>query len=134
MVLLVDDHDEDRIFFERAALAAISRIMLVHAQNGAEVFGFLDRCLQTNTLPDLVVLDLSLPEVSGFEILKVIRSETRMKELRVVVLTGSDLQSEREKAFKLGANAFFVKPADSSEYTRIIENAFATVDESASRY
>lgn len=124
VVLLVDDHEEDRIFFERAALAAISRIMLVHAQNGAEIFGFLDRCLQTNSLPDLVVLDLKLPEISGLEILKVIRDEARMKNVRVVVLTSSPQDTDREKALKLGANGYFVKPADASEYTRIIENAF----------
>ena len=63
-------------------------------------------------LPAIVLLDIKLPGLSGFDVLKWIRQHPGLKALRVVMLTSSDLGQEIKMAHELGANAFFTKPVD----------------------
>jgi len=62
--------------------------------------------------PDLVLLDIVMPMVSGFEVLKYIRGTPELKHLPVVVFTGHHHPQNREDSMRLGANAFWVKPQD----------------------
>ena len=63
-------------------------------------------------LPDLLLLDLKMPRVDGFEVLKWIRQQPTLAALRVLVLTSSDELRDVNKAYQLGANSFLVKPLD----------------------
>src|SRR5262245_42097736 len=65
--------------------------------------------------PDLVLLDLVMPIVNGFEVLKFIRATHELKHLPVVVFTGNTFPSNRDDSIKLGANAFMLKPQSFSE-------------------
>jgi CheY-like chemotaxis protein len=62
--------------------------------------------------PAVILLDLKLPKVSGIEVLRQIRSEDHLKQIPVVVLTSSQEESDRTESYKLGVNAYVVKPID----------------------
>lgn len=114
-ILLVED-DEDDAFFMRRALTKAEITMPLHiAVNGQEALDYLggvgkfgDRA--QFPAPAIVFLDLKLPCVHGFEVLKWIRSQPSFNELPVIVLTSSPEPRDREKALQLGATAYLVKP------------------------
>src|SRR4029077_13538322 len=63
-------------------------------------------------LPFLVLLDLKMPGLDGFEVLQWLRAEPELKRLLVVVLTSSNLQADVDRAYELGANSYLVKPVE----------------------
>ena len=72
-------------------------------------------------LPAIVLLDLKLPAISGFEVLKFIRQHPGLKALRVAMLTSSDLDQEIKLAYELGANAFLTKPVDLDRLVEMVK-------------
>lgn len=71
-------------------------------------------------IPELVLLDLKLPKVGGFEILEKIRDDERTRLIPVVILTASNLREDILRSYKLGANSFIVKPINFEEYIRTV--------------
>jgi CheY-like chemotaxis protein len=61
--------------------------------------------------PDLVLLDLNLPKVSGREVLAEIKADTALRLTPVVILTSSDAESDLRDSFRLGASSYLIKPA-----------------------
>jgi len=72
--------------------------------------------------PDVVLLDLMMPEVSGFDILQAMREEPALKHIPVVILTSSDDAETKLKALQLGAMDFLAKPVDASELALRLRN------------
>lgn len=62
--------------------------------------------------PDLMILDLMLPKISGFEVCKMLRSKKEYENFPIIVLSALDQQEDREKAIRNGADAYFIKPFD----------------------
>ena len=60
--------------------------------------------------PDLIILDLSLPDIDGHKICKLIKHDPELKQIPIMVITGNDVQKDAEKAFLEGADAFLEKP------------------------
>jgi two-component system response regulator len=75
--------------------------------------------LQQNVL---VLLDLNMPRVSGFELLKTIRSDGRFKDIPVIMLSSSDDESDMFESFDLGANGYMVKPFKGDEFFAALTN------------
>ena len=73
--------------------------------------------------PDLVLLDLMMPDVSGLEILAALRSDERMKHLPIVILTGTESSELRKRALTIGATDFLTKPVDIDELLPRVRNA-----------
>jgi len=114
-LLLVEDSEHDVFLMRRALNQAEIRNPLYVATDGQQAIDYLagngefsDR--ETYPFPALVFLDLKLPLKSGHEVLDWIREEARLEELVVVVLTSSDEPSDINRAYKLGANSYLVKP------------------------
>jgi CheY-like chemotaxis protein len=101
-ILIVEDVETSARFFE----AALSRTnaKLLWAETGEQAINLFD----SNADIDLVLLDLNLPEISGFDVLKYIRE--RNTEIPVVVQSAYILSGERQKSLDLGANFFLEKP------------------------
>lgn len=115
-ILLVEDSPDDVFFMERALKTAGFRIPPQVAKDGQVALDYLggtgpyaDR--QKYPLPSIVLLDLKLPHVLGLDVLKWIRSRPELQTLPVVVLTSSGERSDLERAYRLGANSFMVKPS-----------------------
>lgn len=115
-VLLVEDNDGDATLalyeFKRQAVPA----HVVVARDGEEAL----KILRAGPPPDLVVLDLNLPKVDGFEVLKAIRASPELQQLRVIVLTSSLHDRDVMQASYLGANLFFQKPVSVDEFSHVV--------------
>ncbi len=62
--------------------------------------------------PDLVLLDLMLPKINGFEICRMIKFDEKFKDLPIIILSALDKEDDRKKAMDAGADAYFLKPFD----------------------
>jgi CheY-like chemotaxis protein len=116
-ILIVEDN-EDHLLLLRHALNKAGIVDPVRAvPTGEDAIAYLEGTgrfsdWHTFPLPSLVLLDLKLPGISGFDVLKWIRQHPGLKKLRVAMLTSSDLAQEVNLAYELGANMFLTKPVD----------------------
>ncbi len=115
MVLHIDDDPNDTALLQAAARSAKLGFRLHNVEDGEQAIAYLsgagayaDRALYP--LPSLILLDLKMPRATGFEVLKWIRAHNELAGLPVVVLSGSELQDDVEKAYGGGANSYLVKP------------------------
>ncbi len=110
-VLLAEDNEADiRLFthfFEHAAINA--KLSLV--RDGDEATNFLTKKAEYKNADDvdLIFLDINLPKVSGFEVLKLIRSNYHLRRMIVIILSGSSLERDMEQAYDLSANCYVQK-------------------------
>jgi len=117
IILLVEDNADDEALTLRALKKNNITNKIVVARDGVEALDYLfgtgqyaDR--DTTVQPELVLLDLMLPKVDGFEVLKRLRTDQRTKLLSVVILTSSKEQQDIVNGYGLGANSYVRKPVD----------------------
>src|SRR3954468_6378149 len=115
--LLVEDEQDDAVLIQRAFRRAKFLNPLQVVRSGEEAMLYLKGEGRYSNraefpLPALVLLDLRMHGVDGFELLAWIRSQENLRALRVVVLSGSDAMTDVNRAYHLGANSFLVKPVD----------------------
>jgi CheY-like chemotaxis protein len=77
-----------------------------------------------NFIPDLILLDLKLPYMDGFDLLKVIRDNDLTKNIPVVVFTGSNRKEDISKSYRYGANSFINKPVKLAEFRKVLTKIF----------
>lgn len=120
-ILLVEDDPNDQFLIQRAFTKA-KLVNPVHiAEDGDEAIAWLER---VDALPALLLLDLKLPRRSGLEVLEWLRSRPApMGRTPVVVLTSSRENQDVERAYKLGANSYLVKPVDFDGLLEMIRTA-----------
>ena len=114
-ILHVEDDSNDALLFQHACRRAGMDVNLQVVADGEQALSYLKGADQFNNreahpFPNLVVLDLKLPRVNGFDVLAWMRNENELRRLPVIVLTSSSHQSDVERAYDLGANSFLVKP------------------------
>lgn len=124
--LLVEDNDADATLVRRA----LSRTQLAHelqvVLSGEEAIAYLAGTgfycnRQLYPLPVLVLLDLKLPGLDGFEVLAWIRGQDHLRHLQVVILSGSGEAGDFAKARNLGADSFLVKTGDFREVVQFVK-------------
>ena len=74
------------------------------------------------TRPDLVILDLNLPKLSGHEVLAVIRADPELRRIPVAILTTSDAEKDVVKGYDLGANCYLTKPVDVEQFITVVQS------------
>jgi CheY-like chemotaxis protein len=126
LILLVEDDKDDAFFLRRAFLRAGLPHPIVDVRNGQQAVNYLsgnalfaDRSLYP--LPKLLVVDLKLPLMDGFELLAWLQNRQEFGSLPVIVISSSNLDSDREKAFQLGAKDYLVKPHNPDELVPMIQ-------------
>jgi CheY-like chemotaxis protein len=72
-------------------------------------------------MPDLLLLDLSLPRVDGYQVLEEIRADSKLRPMPVLVLTTSRQEKDIVRSYELGCNSFFTKPASFDQLTGLIQ-------------
>jgi CheY-like chemotaxis protein len=125
-VLYVEDNADDFDLLRLASRKCGTPFSLQHAADGEEAIaylsaegGFADR--EEHPFPDLVLLDLKMPRLDGFEVLHWIRTNPATKALPVVVLAGSSFRADIRRALELGANSYAAKPATFEELQVLID-------------
>ncbi|MBI5101382.1 MAG: response regulator [Nitrospirae bacterium] len=113
-VLIIDDDENDIIITKRVLSKAGGGIRTDVARSGEAGLEFLRSATER---PALVLLDLKMPGMNGFETIREIRADTRLKNIPVVVLTSSTLESDMTEAYASGADYFLHKAFDISQFT-----------------
>lgn len=113
-VLLVEDNPDDIQLAERALNRSNVDANLEIARSGQEALKRL-----SEWRPRAVFLDLNMPEVSGFEVLRRLRGEPATRSLPIVVLSTSKEPADVERCYDLGANSFVTKPLDFVEFSTV---------------
>ncbi|WP_338871640.1 response regulator [Spirosoma sp. SC4-14] len=116
-IFTVDDDEDDRFLLQQVFLQQSPTCLLKPIPNGEKLVEIL---AQTDNLPTLILLDLNMPFMSGFEVLKIIRENRTYDSVQVVIFTTSDNIQDQQQALKLGANGFLTKPATLEELNQIV--------------
>lgn len=94
------------------------------AANGAEAVDFLQNTSEKDSkaLPCVMFLDLKMPVLNGFEVLDWLRHQTFARQMRVIVLSGSEHQQDKDRAAELGAADYLVKPVRTGDLDRFLKD------------
>ena len=122
VILHAEDDPDDAFFVEHAFRKALPECIVQRVNDGRAVINYLDGVGEfakpgSNPKAGILLLDLKMADVGGFEVLEWLRSRPQFKSLQVVVLSGSSVVKDKEHSFQLGANAYFVK---TPEYADVV--------------
>ena len=124
-ILIAEDNPDDVFFFKQAIKKASIDCVLNSACDGIEALAYLngqaafsDRTV--HPFPDVLLLDLNMPGMNGFEVLEWIRKDPRCSRLMVHVMSASSRDLDIQKAYDLGANSYIVKPSRIDELVRFV--------------
>lgn len=122
-VLLVEDDEDDVLLTQEALKDSKVIVSMAVAPDGDDALKRLRRQppFENAPVPDLILLDLNLPRVSGREVLKELKADPVLKKIPVVVLTTSAADTDILKCYDLGANCYITKPVDFEQFQRIIK-------------
>ena len=126
-ILLIEDSDDDADLTVRALRRNKVANHVVRLLDGVEALEYFrgDGAYEGRDLaeiPELILLDLKLPRRSGLEVLEWLKTDERLKEVPVVVLTSSIESQDLERAYALGVNSYVQKPVDFAEFTECVAN------------
>ena len=124
-ILLVEDNPQDEILTLRALRKANLANRIDVASDGQQALDYLFREgdfaeREGPDMPTVMLLDIGLPRLSGLEVLKRLRADTRTAQLPVVILTSSDEEQDRLKSYENGCNSFVRKPVDFSKFAETV--------------
>jgi len=129
IILLVEDDPAHAEIVRRNFVnfhMANRSVQLIHVADGQEALDYLfSRGKFQNpgqsSRPDLILLDLRLPKVDGLEVLKIVKEDTDLASIPVVVLTTSSAEADVAKAYESHANSYLVKPLDFSQFNKLMD-------------
>jgi CheY-like chemotaxis protein len=121
-ILHIDDNDADLEFTQEAWHEYGPQASFIVDRDGEAGIKRIRAIIASfEQVPDLILLDLSLPKISGHEILKFIRSNELLRDTPVVILTGTPTAMERDRSLKLGATDHITKPVGMEETMAMIK-------------
>lgn len=120
-VLLVEDDSEDARLLSQALRETRAEVSVERLEDGSAVRQWIRHVTRApgTSRPDLVVLDLHLPDAHGVELLREMREHPALRALPVVVLTSSEADRDVDAAWNAEATTYYVKPANYDEYLRL---------------
>ena len=124
-ILVAEDDPTDAYFFQRAFKRAGIPVSLHFVRDGQEVIDYIqgegqfaDRA--AHPLPQLVLLDLKMPRLDGFEVLEWVRNQPGFNSMQIVIFSSSGEPKDINRAYGLGANWYLVKPHSMGELTELV--------------
>ena len=126
IILLVEDNRADQELIRRAVEKVTIPKELRIVEDGEEALAYLFRrgkyqAPATSPKPDLLLLDLNLPRVDGYQVLEQIRADSKLRLMPVVVLTTSRQEKDIIRSYELGCNAFIPKPQGLDQLTGLVQ-------------
>jgi len=117
-ILIVEDNPADANLIEEALAEAQLNCGLSIMRDGARAIEFIERldADASHPCPDLILLDLNLPKVSGQEVLNRLRLIPRCKDVKVLIISSSNAPADRDRSMQLGASEYFRKPSSLEQF------------------
>jgi len=127
LVLIAEDSEDDFVLLERAFRRADLQVELEWVKDGSEAQEYLARATTKDLVdaprpPSLILADLKMPRMNGFELLDWIRSQPLLKRIPCVVLTSSNEMLDINRAYEMGANSYLVKPSSFDDLMRMSQS------------
>ncbi|MEX2286315.1 MAG: response regulator [Planctomycetaceae bacterium] len=121
-VLLVEDEDAHAMIVEKSFRGSNERGTIDRVRDGVQALAYVQRQgeYQDRPRPNVILLDLKLPRMDGHEVLRTLKADGDLRMIPVVVLTTSDAEEDRRKAYSLHANSYLVKPTDFGNFRQMI--------------
>lgn len=117
--MMADDDEDDRLLIKEAFEDCRFEGQLQSVCNGLDLLSRLETTLaERGDLPDLILLDLNMPQMDGYEALKKLKENPEFSHIPVVVVTTSDAEEDVKRTYGLGVNAFMTKP---KKYEALVE-------------
>lgn len=134
-ILLVEDNEGDIVLTKEAFMEAKLQNEIAVAKDGEQALDYLHRREHHENdnkwiLPDLILLDINLPKISGLEVLAEIKRHHHLKVIPVIMLTTSESESDIMASYQHHANCYITKPVDLAKFlevVRTIENFWISI-------
>ena len=125
-VFIVEDNDPDVFLVEEALRSQGIPAQLQRCQDGEEAIRALSK-IGAASLPDVIIIDLNLPKITGLDILKHVRSLKQLDCVPVLILTSSQSKTDRALSLQLGADAYIAKPPTLPEFLAGVGSGIRTL-------
>lgn len=125
-ILYAEDDKDDQAFFTEILKITDSSIDLVTVNNGVEVLDFLGRLPGDAPLPCLILLDINMPVLDGYDTIKKLYSNHRFQSISVIFFSTASSQLDQGRAFALGAKRYVTKPLSVNAMIAICESLAQT--------
>ena len=120
-LLLVEDNPADVFLMESALELSGVPVHLTVARDGLDALEQMRAASEMGVLPNLILLDLNMPRMNGFEVLTALRADPSLAHLPVVVFTTSQAPADVKRAYALQANSYLSKPTHLDEFLSVIK-------------
>jgi DNA-binding response OmpR family regulator len=117
-ILLVEDDDVDAMTVQRAFDELKVTNQLIHKIDGEDALNYLKDA--NNLEPCIILLDLNMPRMNGFEFLKIVKADTTLRKIPVIVLTTSDADEGVVESYDLGVAGYIVKPVNYKQFVAAV--------------
>jgi CheY-like chemotaxis protein len=123
-ILLVEDNSGDVRLTQEALKEAKMHNRLTVARDGVEALAILRKQgnYATAATPDIILLDLNLPKLSGTEVLSQIKNDEALMQIPVVIVTSSKAEEDVAKSYNLHANCYITKPIDLDQFIKVVRS------------
>ena len=123
-ILLIEDNPADVRMIQELFKEFKTKTKLYTVNNGIDALKFLNKeeRYENKSDIDLILLDLNIPIINGFEVLENIKNNHRLKDISIFVLTTSPNQEDFFKAYELDANCFMAKPSHLEDYHALLQH------------
>lgn len=119
--IFVEDNESDQ-FIVKKICQKMSHQTPVCFSNGVDFFDYLGKYSQVENLPHLILMDLNMPVMNGYEVIETLKSHDLYKYIPVVVLSSSESQKDIDLCYSFNVNAYICKKLDFDEYKHGIES------------
>ena len=121
LIFVVEDEPKTRYFIQR--ILEKNDFQVITAENGQEG---LDILSEEKEIPDLIVSDIEMPKMNGYEVCTLIKQDAELQDVFIIMLTAKGQKLDEQRAIQAGADKYMTKPFDAEEILYIIEEIFYT--------
>ncbi|MFT7072373.1 response regulator [Patiriisocius sp. Uisw_017] len=121
-ILLIEDNIIEVMKMDRTLSLLKLKHNIIKAKTADEAFEILK---QKERFPDIILLDLNMPKISGIEFLSTLKSNDNLKHIPTIILTTSDNENDLNKCYKIGISGYILKPLKYEDYVKKIEIALS---------
>ena len=125
-IFLADDDEDDQFMFQEALKEIRLPTSLVTANDGEQLMAALR--ISNGNLPDVLFLDLNMPRKNGFQCLREIKEDNKLRALRTVIFSTTSEPDVIQQLYKIGADHYIKKPTEFNELKKIIERVLKIVE------